>query len=70
MAVALLLLLYMLTSISKSKAATSNAQLSLSEDGLPKVVQVGVISASDDVIIGENEQLISNSDSNHTYGTY
>lgn len=70
MAVALLLLLYMLTSISKSKAATSNAQLSLSEDGLPKVVQVGVTSASDDVIIGENEQLISNSDSNHTYGTY
>jgi hypothetical protein len=60
----------MLTSISKSKAATSNAQLSLSEDGLPKVVQVGVTSASDDVIIGENEQLISNSDSNHTYGTY
>lgn len=43
---------------------------SLSEDGLPKVVQVGVTSASDDVIIGENEQLISNSDSNHTYGTY
>ncbi|EFX65748.1 hypothetical protein DAPPUDRAFT_332905 [Daphnia pulex] len=69
LAVALLLLLNMLTSISKSKATTSNAQLSLSEDGLPKVVQVGVTSASDDVT-GENEQLICNSDSNHTYGTY